>query len=470
MPPKACRHKAFPASRDWNPEKTRCGEADRLRCANTAFDEVAGVRLTSGKELREFAGQLIIQIMRSNLFCLPLFVLAALTMSNPGQAQPQPTPDKDIRWVGTWGTSPQLTEPQNLPPSPGLTSNTLRQVVHVSIGGEKLRVRFSNAFGNGPVAIAAAHLARSASGGAIKTESDEALTFAGKPAVTIPPGEMILSDPLDFELRPLSDVAVTIHFHETASRVTGHPGSRATSYLQTGDSVSAGDLPAAAKTQHWYILTGIDVAAENSGAAIVALGDSITDGRGSEPDRNNRWPDDLANRLQANGGTRNIGVLNEGIGGNAVLRGGLGPTALSRLERDVLDQDSVRWLIVLEGVNDIGGSSGTNSPVAHNLIAAFQKIIDRAHAKNIRVYGATITPFGGSFYDKPGHLAARQQVNDWIRTGGKFDAVIDFDAAVRDPTNTTNLLSAYDSGDHLHLNVAGYKTIADAIDLKLFEN
>jgi lysophospholipase L1-like esterase len=165
-----------------------------------------------------------------------------------------------------------------------------------------------------------------------------------------------------------------------------------------------------------------------------------------------------------------LAVINEGIGGNAVLRGGLGPTALSRFDRDVLGQDSVHWLIILEGVNDIGGSNGTNSPVAHDLIAAFQKMIDRAHAKSIRVYGATITPFGGSFYDRPGHEAARQTVNGWIRTSGKFDAVIDFDAAVRDPTNTTNLLSAYDSGDHLHLNVAGYKTIDDAIDLKLFEN
>ena len=409
--------------------------------------------------------------MRSNFFCLPVFTLAALTMTNPGWAQPMAVAaDKNIHWMGTWGTSPQLTEPQNLPPPPGLTSNTLRQVVHVSVGGKKLRARFSNAFGNGPVAIATAHLAWSAGGGAIKAESDKALTFAGKPAVTIPPGEMIFSDPLDFELQPLSDVAMTIYFHETASGVTGHPGSRATSYLQTGDSASAADVPAAAKTQHWYILTGIDVEAEDSGAAIVTLGDSITDGRGSEPDRNNRWPDDLANRLQTNGGTKNIAVLNEGIGGNCVLSGGLGPTALSRFERDVLDQNSVNWLIVLEGVNDIGGSNGTNSPVAHDLTAAFQEIIDRAHAKNIHVYGATITPLGGSFYDKPGHEAARQTVNDWIRTSGKFDAVIDFDAVVRDPAHMTNLQSAYDSGDHLHLNVAGYKKMAEAIDLKLFKN
>ncbi|MGD0349479.1 MAG: SGNH/GDSL hydrolase family protein [Verrucomicrobiota bacterium] len=409
--------------------------------------------------------------MRSNFFCLPVFALTALTLTNPGQAQPLAAgPNKDIHWVGTWGAAPQLTETRNLPPPPGLASNILRQVVHVSIGGQHLRVRFSNAFGNSPVTMSSTHIALSAGGSAIKPESDKALTFQGKPSVTIPAGESVLSDTFDFALAPLSDLTVTTHFEGTSDDVTGHPGSRTTSYLLAGDAVAAADMPTAAKTQHWYILTGIDVAAENSSAAVVTLGDSITDGRGSEPDQNNRWPDNLARRLNTNAPTAMLAVINEGIGGNAVLRGGLGPTALSRFDRDVLGQDSVHWLIILEGVNDIGGSNGTNSPVAHDLIAAFQKMIDRAHAKSIRVYGATITPFGGSFYDRPGHEAARQTVNGWIRTSGKFDAVIDFDAAVRDPTNTTNLLSAYDSGDHLHLNVAGYKTIDDAIDLKLFEN
>jgi lysophospholipase L1-like esterase len=408
--------------------------------------------------------------MHSQSRRLVVFALAALTAAHPGRAQPMAVaPDKDAHWVGTWGSAPQRTETKNLPPPPGLTSNTLRQVVHVSIGGKKLRVRFSNAFGNGPVTIAAAHLGLSASGSAIKAESDKALTFAGKPSVTIPPGEMLCSDPTDFDLRPLSDVAVTIHFQETPKGVTGHPGSRATSYLQAGDSVSAVDMPTAAKTQHWYILTGIDMEAENSSAAIVTLGDSITDGRGSETDGNNRWPDNLARRLNTNAPTAMLAIINEGIGGNAVLYGGLGPTALSRFERDVLDQNAVHWLIVLEGVNDIGGSHGTNLPVAQDLIAAYGKFIDQAHAQNIHVYGATITPFGGNSYYTMAHETARQTVNNWIRTSGKFDAVIDFDAVVRDPTNTMNLLSAYDSGDHLHLNVAGYKTMADAIDLKLFE-
>ena len=372
------------------------------------------------------------------------------------------------QWVGTWAGAPQLTEPKNMPPAPGLSSNTLRQVVHVSIAGKKLRVKFSNAFGTGPVEISSARIALSAGGGAINKSTDKPLTFSGNNSVTIPAGKMASSDTFDFDLLALADVAVTIHFGETPPDVTGHPGSRATSYVQAGDATDATDLPMAAKTQHWYILTGIDVVGDRSGAAVVTLGDSITDGRGSTTDGNNRWPDDLAARLQADPGLKNIAVLNQGIGGNCVVHGGLGPTALARFQRDVLDQSSVRWLIVLEGVNDIGGSRGTNSPVAQDLIAAFQKMIKQAHAANIRVYGATILPFGASFYDSPAHEEARQTVNNWIRTGGEFDAVIDFDVATRDPDKPARLLPSADSGDHLHPSVKGYEMMAQSIDPKLF--
>jgi len=373
---------------------------------------------------------------------------------------------QDDRWVGTWGASPQLVEIRNLPPPPRLTSNTLRQVVQVSIGGEKLRGRFSNAFGTNPVTLSSVHLALSAGGSAIKTNTDKALTFQGRTSVTIPAGEAMVSDPVDFDLAPLADVAVTIDFGGTSAAVTGHPGSRTTSYLQAGDWVSAPDLPQAAKTEHWYILTGIDVETDPSRAAIVTLGDSITDGRGSGTDKNDRWPDNLARRLQADKNTAGIAVLNEGIGGNCVLRGGLGPTALSRFDRDVLSLSTVRWLIVLEGVNDIGGSH--DASVATNLIAAYGQMIEEAHAHHLRVYGATILPFGRSFYDSPAHEAARETVNRWIRTSGRFDAVIDFDAAMRDPQGPTQLLPGADSGDHLHPNEAGYRIMADAIDLKLF--
>jgi lysophospholipase L1-like esterase len=372
-------------------------------------------------------------------------------------------------WVGTWATAPQLTEPNNLPPPPGLTSNTLRQVVHVSIGGNKLRLRFSNAFGSGPVTINSAHLAKSDGGSVIRPESDSALTFRDQSSVTVPPGKMIFSDPFAFELSPLSDVTVTIHFGGTATNVTGHPGSRTTSYLHPGNWVSATELTSASKTQHWFILAGIDVLADSSSAAVVTLGDSITDGRGSVTDQNNRWPDNLARRLQANPDTQGVAVMNQGIGGNCVLRGGLGPTALGRFERDVLAQNGVRWLIVLEGVNDIGGARGSNATaVATELIAAFDQMIQRAHDHNIRIFGGTILPFAGSSYFSPKHEAARQTVNDWIRTSAKFDSVIDFEAAMRDPQNSSCLAAAADSGDHLHPGVKGYQLMADAIDLKLF--
>ena len=405
--------------------------------------------------------------MQSKRFTASIWTTLALGAMTLGMTQPiVVAADLDSRWVGTWGASPQLTEPRNLPPPPGLTSNTLRQVVQVSIGGKHLRMRFSNAFGTSPVTMNSVHLALSAGGSAIKTNSDLALMFQGKPSMTIPAGESVLSDTFDFDLTPLSDLAVTIDFGGTSATVTGHPGSRTTSYLQAGDWVLAPDLPKAAKTEHWYILTGIDVAANSSSAAIVTLGDSITDGRGSGTDRNDRWPDALARRLQADKTIADFAVLNEGIGGNCVLHGGLGPTALSRFDRDVLSQSGVHWLIVLEGVNDIGGSH--DASVATNLIAAYGKMIEQAHAHHIRVYGATILPFGGSFYDQPAHETAREAVNNWIRTGGKFDVVVDFDAAMRNPQNPTHLLPAADSGDHLHPNEAGYKIMADAIDLELF--
>jgi lysophospholipase L1-like esterase len=371
-------------------------------------------------------------------------------------------------WVGTWGCSPQLTEQKNMPPPPGLESNTLRQVVQVSIGGSRLRMKFSNAYGTAPLTMVSTHIALSAGGDAIAANTDTTLMFQGNPSVTIPVGGTVWSDPLDFKLAPIGDVVVTVHFAGVPDALTGHPGSRTTSYIQSGDAVTAAAMPGAASTAHWYVLNNIDVQTDNPGGAIITLGDSITDGRGSDTDKNDRWPDNLTRRLQADSSTANIAVLNEGIGGNCVLRGGLGPTATSRFDRDVLGQSDAHWLIIFEGVNDIGGSR--NASVATNLIGAFQQFITKAHAQHIRVYGATITPFGGSFYDSPSHETARDTVNNWIRTSGAFDGVIDFDAAIRDPQNPTHLLPAGDSGDHLHPNENGYQIMANAIDLKLFKN
>jgi lysophospholipase L1-like esterase len=381
-------------------------------------------------------------------------------------AAPPPT---NGAWVGTWGAAPQLTEPKNLPPAPGLSDGTLRQIVHVSIGGSRLRVRFSNAFGSGPVEITAAAVAAAGDRGAIQPDSSRPLSFGGQPAVTIAPGATAVSDPVGFELAPLADLAVTMHFGRVSRDVTGHPGARCTSYLQKGDLVSAATLPAPVTIEHWYILSEVEVWAEHPVGVLAILGDSITDGRGSTTDRNRRWPDDLARRLQADPRTARIGVLNQGIGGNRLLHDGLGPAALARLDRDVLEQPGVRWLIVFEGVNDLGTVPGdVQGEAAREVIAAYEQIIRRAHARNIRVYGATITPFGGSFYASPAREANRQAVNHWIRTSGRFDGVIDFAAAVGDPMDPTRLTPAVDCGDHLHLSDQGYVVVAGAIDLNLF--
>ena len=333
-----------------------------------------------------------------------------------------------------------------------------------------MRVRFSNVFGDGPLTIAAAAVAPSLGDDRIDAAAQRALSFGGNSSVTIPAGRDTSSDLTTYPLAPLTNVAITTRFAAVPAAVTGHPGSRTTSYLQTGDALAAPGLPGAVKTVHWYVATGLDVPAGEGRAAVVALGNSITDGRGSGTDRQNRWPDELARRLQADPATRHVAVLNAGIGGNCVLRACLGPSAIARLDRDVLKAPGVRWLIVLEGVNDIGQAkdAAQADTIARGLTDAYRQIADRAQARGITVYGGTILPFGGSFYDTPFREAARTTVNQWIRTSGAFDAVIDLDAAMRDPVRPGRLASAADGGDHLHPNEAGYRMMAAAIDLALF--
>jgi lysophospholipase L1-like esterase len=374
------------------------------------------------------------------------------------------------KWVGTWSTAPQLVEQGNNPPSPGLSNNTLRQIVHVSIGGDSLRMRFTNEFSTSPVTLKSVHIALSTGGGTIDTTTDEAIYFSGMPEVTMAPGTAITSDPFQFALQPLTNVAITIYFGDTSSDVTGHPGSRTTSYILTGNEVSKADFSGAATTDHWYNINTIDVLAPESAAAVAVLGNSITDGRGSGTNKQNRWPDELARRLQENPNTGQVAVLNEGIGGNCVLRQCLGPSAVSRFERDVLDQNGVKWLVILEGINDIGGAFGLqgSAKVTQDLIAAFGQMIDSAHARGILVYGATLLPFGGSSYDSPDHQTAWQTVNDWIRNSGRFDTVIDLDSALHDPANPLRFLPSYDSGDHLHPSETGHHMMAEAVDLTLF--
>jgi lysophospholipase L1-like esterase len=378
--------------------------------------------------------------------------------------------DAGQEWIGAWEAAPQLTEPGNMPPAPGLSGNTLRQRIHPSLGGTQWRFRLSNEFGDGPLEIQSAHVARATSRDAIDPSSDLALRFGGRESVTLPRGEAATSDPISFAADPFSDIAITLYLARTPSGLTGHPGSRTTSFIVRGNQVSAANLGgSAATTLHWYVISGAEVRSRAAGAVVV-IGNSIADGRGSTNDMNDRWPDDLARRLAgAAGGHPSVAVLNAGIGGNAVVRGGLGPTALARFERDVLSQAGVRWVIVCDGVNDIGGSRPDSvAAVALHLIDAYSEMVRRAHARGIRVYGATVMPFGGSQYSSREHDAARVAVNAWIRRSGSFDAVIDFDAATRDPAEPSRLRADVDGGDHLHPSAAGYRLMSDAIDLSLF--
>jgi len=368
-------------------------------------------------------------------------------------------------WVGTWMAAPQLTEPANLPPAPGFSDTTLRQVIRVTLGGKQIRVRFSNEFGMMPLTLTSVHIAKPAAGGAIRTETDRGLTFERGASVTIPPGGIAISDTISYDLPPLSDLAVTLHTQTSSHDITGHPGSRCTSYLCAGDHVSEPDLTSASKIDHWYFLSGVEVQARRGSGAVVTLGDSITDGRGSPTNGNGRWPDFLAQRLQRERATSDrVAVLNAGIGGNCVIRGGLGPPALARLDRDVLTRPGARWLIVFEGINDLG----TRSSSASDMIAAYKQIIVLARARGLRIYGATILPCGKSFYFTPELEAARQEINEWIRNGNGFDAVIDLDAVLRDPAIPSQLAAIAESPDHLHPSGLAYKILAESIDLRLF--
>ncbi|MBB6052746.1 SGNH/GDSL hydrolase family protein [Armatimonas rosea] len=369
-------------------------------------------------------------------------------------------------WVGAWMASPQLTEAGNLPPAPGFVDTTVRQIVRVTLTGRKLRVRLSNEFGSAPLTFTGVQVARALGESRIVAETNRALTFHGAPSVTVPPGTPVLSDVLDFPVAALSDLAITLHLRTNTTEITGHPGSRCTSYLQPGVALDAPELPNAAKVDHWYFLSGVEVLAEKNAAAMVTLGDSITDGRGSPTNGNGRWPDYLARRLQADKRTRNIAVLNAGIGGNCVIKGGIGPSALARFDRDVLAQPGVKWLILFEGINDLG----TKSANATELIAAYEQLAARAQAHGIKVYGATILPCGSSFYFTPELERERQALNQWIRTTRTLDAFLDFDAALRDPQNPTQLSPAAESNDHLHPEKLGYKVLAESIPLGLFRS
>ena len=412
--------------------------------------------------------------MKSKLPFILAAVLSATALLSAIAGEAAPVADG--QWVGTWVSAQQLVEPQNLPPQPGLAGHTLRQVIRPSIGGEVIRVTFSNAYGESPLGIAAANVARSTGGSAIDPAGVAALTFGGEHAVTIQPGTSVISDPVQCKVQALENLAVSTVISSMPVNVTGHPGSRTTSFIQPGDAATAAELPEAKRVDHWYLLAAVDVQAGKSAGAVVVIGDSITDGRGSTTNQNNRWPDNLARQLRANPRTRDVSVLNQGIGGNRVLRNGLGPSALERFDRDVLVPPGVRWLVIFEGINDLGTAKGARTKgqpatTARDIILGLEQMIVRAQTHGLRVYGATLMPFQGfaSYYDDQGE-ADRQEINRWIRTSGRFDAVIDFDAIARDRQNPLQLSAAVDGGDHLHPSVDGHKMMGEAIDLALFED
>ena len=371
-------------------------------------------------------------------------------------------------WVGTWGTAPQLVERHNNPPAPGLTNNSLRQIVQVSIGGKKVRLKLTNEFSKEPTEIKAIELSIAKTSGS-SSEIDEAstvsLTFNGKQSVTIPAGGMIVSDAVKFPIGNRENVAITIHYGQTSPSVSGHPGSRTTSYLKEGNTT---DFTGAIRTDHWYNIQTLEVEASKKAGAVAILGNSITDGRGSTTNEQNRWADVLSRRLLANKATNKIGVLNMGIGGNCVLRGGLGPTGKDRYHRDLFGQEGVKWIILFEAVNDLG-SSWNGVQTAERIIDVYKEIIDEAHQKGIRVYGATITPFKGNNYYSADHEKGRSTLNEWIRTTELLDGIIDFDKAVRNPQDPEAMQKAFlFENDWLHFNAQGYETMGSSIDLNLF--
>lgn len=383
--------------------------------------------------------------------CLILGLLC-LALAASAQRQCSATPPSADSWVGTFATAPEYTGPTDMPQHIGLSGNTLRQVVRVSLGGRRLKMELSNAFSDEPVEIRSVYVADAADSSAIVAGSARYLSFGGKRSVTIAAGKTVLSDPLDFALRPLQRLTVTVAYGaSTPVHMTSHRGSRTFSYIARGEVKPGNRFRTAERLAHWYNLTKVCV--ESDATAVAVLGNSLTDGRGSTTDAQNRWPDRMAEAL---GGT--TGVLNLGIGANCVLRGGISQPALERFDRDILGQDGLEAVIVFQGTNDIGLSQGNSEQVAAELIEAYQTLAAKAHAQGLKAYVATITPFRGNSWYSLFHEAARQTVNEWIRHNTDFDGVIDFDRLVRDPQQPDRLRPDY-SDDWLHLNPAGYEAM-----------
>jgi lysophospholipase L1-like esterase len=429
---------------------------------------------------KKFKG--LIRALRHCALAGLLLFVPRLALSEAGQSG----------WIGTWSTAPQPPVPGNLQ---SFRNQSLRLIVHTSAAGKKVRVKISNTYGDHPLLIGAAHIARRSAAADIDPASDRTLTFHGHSSTTVPARSMVVSDPVELDVLALSDLAISLFFPQTTEATTVHTLAMQTSYVspETGDSTGKVEFPIAKKIHSWPFLTGVDVAASPGGAAIVAFGSSLTDGDGTTVDSNRRWPDVLAERLRKDAGRKTeTGVLNEGIIGNRLLYdspktadnpfgAALGEAGLARFERDVLSQAGVKYVILGLGINDIAFPAfpftlPSETVVAEDIISGYRKLIARAHQKGVRVIGTTNPPFENSFFQHPPvtfytpeRESVRQKVNAWILSSGEFDAVVDFDAILRDPSHPTQLLPAYDSGDHLHPNNAGCIAEGNAVPLALFD-
>jgi lysophospholipase L1-like esterase len=419
---------------------------------------------------------------------------AALLLSAPAGLVAQSGGE---RWVGTWSTS-EVGRPQMPPPVQGpppfmrnecpagpraasgfmhVTNQTLRQIVHTSIGGNRARVVLSNAYGTAPLTIGAAQIALRNRDSAIQPSSGRPLTFSGKPTFTIPPGAIAYSDPVNLVIPQMADIAIDLYLPGTTNTpapLTMHAGAFQTNYVsETGNHVGAASLPVVATTPNWFVIYRLEVLTADAAGALVTYGDSITDGTRSTPDTNNRWPDHIVRRMLGQSNPLRFGVMNAGIAGNRVLSESAfqaGINALARFEHNVLTQPGVTHVVFMEGINDIGQARDNPTPTAEDIIAGHKQIIERAHERGLKIFGGTLTPFyGAAYYSEVGEQK-RLAVNEWIRTSKEYDGVVDFDKATRDPNDPKKLLAAYDSCDHLHPNDAGYKAMADAVDLALFRS
>ena len=408
--------------------------------------------------------------------------------AGPAAARPSTAHPARTTWVGSWGSVPTTVPPAS---TTMFSNQTIRQTVHLSIGGSALQVRFSNEFGTAPLVIGEAHVglaAGSQPSRSVAPGSDRRLSFAGHVSATVPAGAPLLSDPVRLAVRPGADLVVSLYLPRPTRATTTHAFAFQDNVVAAGNVTGSRTVTPTATFGQWWFLSGVSVAAPARDGAVVALGDSITDGANTTPNTNSRWPDVLARRLQATPGLRGLGVLNEGISGNRLLHDPnplpgsgadafaalFGESALRRFDRDVSSQPGARYVIVLLGVNDLG-HPGTIAPESErvtpaDLIAGYQQVIDRAHQQGMLVFGGTITPFANDTFgfDTPANRAARLVVNRWIRTSGAYDGVVDFDAALRDPADPERIRPEFDSGDHLHPNDAGAAALANAVPLRLF--